>query len=217
MRASRTRPFPKWPRPRTSAVEAPGRGRGPCRRRVLRHEDATPTGAGRGKLQPIVSKPDAGWTRAGEETAVRDAEALAGDESSPDGSSEPATSTTSTAEEAYAESKPRPRGRRGARDRSRPSRLRRDPPDEDRHDDDHDHEVTTLDGGSEERDPPEPQGAVTRTKANRSSTSAATRWTKCRAVRTACAATTRSRKSSSAARCCWCRSSRRSAATRARR
>ena len=60
-------------------------------------------------------------------------------------------------------------------------------------------------------------GRAATTRASRSNRSAATRWRRRRAARRACAATTRSRTSSSAARCCWCRSSRKSAATRARR
>ena len=56
---------------------------------------------------------------------------------------------------------------------------------------------------------------ATTTRSNRSAPR--TRWRKSATAASRCAATTRSRKSSSAGRSCWSRSSRKSAATRARR
>ena len=61
--------------------------------------------------------------------------------------------------------------------------------------------------------------ATTKTKRKKStsSSSAAMPWKKCPTASIVCAGNIKSRKSSSAARSCWCRSSRKSAATRARR
>ena len=68
------------------------------------------------------------------------------------------------------------------------------------------HNVTEVNGNDAEGD----EEVINRS-------AAPTRWRKFRSAPIARAASTRSRRSSSAGRSCWCRSSRRSAATRARR
>ena len=124
---------------------------------------------------------------------------------------------------AASRSRPPMAATKSAQRRARPPRTRRiaptsrpiaAPSDED---EDEDEEVTTLDGGAEER---APRARHTRQRGRRRGDRAARRRRhggRCRAARRACGANTKSRKSSSAARSCWCRWSRKSAATRARR